>query len=403
MANISLYDNIGTNDIMSSLKVTTKMYASHPALDVAVKQVNTTGVTAGLQELSKIMQQYNNIFSGNELIIKSFQNAFKFQTELLNNTQNYYLTDALISFRNNLLQNDYTAAIGAITTSLKLPTIEAPNLAVLKLNQSLIGLTDFELPKGIRSAIENLHVKTAQELALSENVSYNCSQSAFFIEEEPENFCTSKEANVIYSALSLFDELTEEDLFLFLRHLSSFNSLGSSHYVGQKILQIVEDIKSSISFDSEVYYHARSLDDGVCPFTDEDMTCAPHGITSFGRFNHIGENYFYFSNQQTGAINEVKKHSPKNRVQVAKLKTKGTVRMVDISNEKENTFLKYCRFPLDPTSVKKVPREYLIPSFFSDCCKLKGFDGIKYYGTKDYYNYVTWSDGHFIFVDQKIL
>lgn len=133
------------------------------------------------------------------------------------------------------------------------------------------------------------------------------------------------------------------------------------------------------------------------------MIRAHHGITSFGRFNHIGENYFYFSNQKGGAIEEVRKHSPQNRVQVAELKSVNKIKMVDISHDKENTFLKYCRFPFDSKSVKKVPREYLIPAFFSNCCKLVGFDGIKYYGTKDYYNYVTWSDGHFIFVGQDII
>jgi hypothetical protein len=403
MANINPNENSAIKAMMRNLEITMKMFASNPALDFAVKQENMVGCISGLQAASKITQQFNNIFSGNELITKSFLSTFAFQTELLRNTQNYYLTETLNSFRNNLFHNDYFAAIEAITKSLKLPIIEAPNIALLKLNKSLMGFTEFELPRGMRSTIESLHISTAQELSKSDSVSFDCSQATFFIDAEPENSCTAKEANVIYSATRLFDELTDEDLFSFLRYLSSFYSLGLSHHVGEKILKIVKDIESVVSFDSELYYHARSLDDGVCPFTDEDMICAPHGITFYGRFNHIGENYFYFSNQKAGAIEEVRKHSPKNRVQVAKLKTKDKVKMVDISHDKENTFLKYCRFPFDPKSDKKVPREYLIPSFFSDCCKLTGFDGIKYYGTKDYYNYVTWSDGHFIFVSQEIL
>ncbi len=403
MANINFNENSAIKAMMRSLLITTKMFASNPALDFAVKKENMVGCISGLQTALKISQQFSNIFSGNELITKSFLSTFTFQTELLCNTHNYYLTETLNSFRTNLFHNNYFAAIEAITKSLKLPIIEAPNIALLKLNKSLMRLTEFELPKGMRSAIESLHISTAQELSTSDSVRYDCSEATFFIDDEPENSCTAKEANVIYSATRLFDELTEEDLFSFLRHLSSFYSLGSSHPVGEKILKIVKDIKSVISFDSELYYHARSLEDGVCPFADEDMTCAPHGITSFGRFNHIGENYYYFSNQKAGALEEVRKHNPKNRVQVAKLKAKDKVQIVDISHDKENTFLKYCRFPFDPKSDKKVPREYLIPSFFSDCCKLKGFDGIKYYGTKDYYNYVTWSDGHFSFISQEIL
>ncbi len=397
-------ENSSINIMIQNIEITLKMFASNPALDLAVKQANIAGCISGLQTASRrITEQFNTIFSGNELITKSFQETLAFQNELLCKTQNYYLTETINSFRTNLFNNNYFAAIEAITNSLKFPLIEAPNIALLKLNKSIMGLTELEIPKGMRSSLESLHMSTAHEMSTSDSVSYDSRHATFLINAEPENSCTAKEANIIYSATKLFDELTEEDLFSFLRHLSTYYSLGLSHYVGQKILKIVKEIENVISFDSNLYYHARSLDQGLCPFTDEDMTRAPHGITSFGRFNHIGENYFYFSNQKTGAIEEVRKHNPKNRVQVAELKAKDKVKMVDISHDKENTFLKYCRFPFDPRSDKKVPREYLIPSFFSDCCKLIGFDGIKYYGTKDYFNYVTWSDGHFIFVSQEIL
>lgn len=365
MANINPYENSSIKAMKRSIEITAKIFASNPALDSVVKQVNIVGISSALQEVSRITQQFDNVFSGNELILKSFLSAFSIQTELLRNTQTYYLTETINTFRNSLLHNDYSSAIEAITKSLRFPIIEAPNIALLKLNKSLIGLTEFQLPRGMRSAIDSLHIRTAQDLSTSENISYDCDKAAFFIEAEPEYSCTVKEANVVYSAMRLLDELTEEDLISFLCHLSSHYTLGSVHYVGEKILKIVEDIDNVISFDSECYYHARSLDDGVCPYTNEDMTRAPHGITSFGRFNNIGENYFYFSNQRVGAVEEVRKHSPKNKVQVAKLKTKNNVRMVDISHAKENTFLKYCRFSFDYNSTKKVPREYLIPSYFS--------------------------------------
>ncbi len=58
--------------------------------------------------------------------------------------------------------------------------------------------------------------------------------------------------------------------------------------------------------------------------------------------------------------------------------------------------LRYLRFNLSDVT-NKTPREYLIPCFVSDCCKSIGVDGIKYYGTKEYSNYVVWSDGYFTF------
>lgn len=59
-----------------------------------------------------------------------------------------------------------------------------------------------------------------------------------------------------------------------------------------------------------------------------------------------------------------------------------------------NTFLRYLRFQCSPNSGKR-PREYLIPQFVSDCCVSSEIDGIKYYGGKDYSNYVTWKDEYY--------
>ena len=47
------------------------------------------------------------------------------------------------------------------------------------------------------------------------------------------------------------------------------------------------------------------------------------------------------------------------------------------------------------------PREYLIPNFVSDCCKRLEIEGIKYYGGKDYSNYVSWHEGYFEFVKME--
>lgn len=403
MTNDYPYENNVLESMLKNLEITTKMLASNPALDFAIKQENMFGSLSGIQAALGITHQFSDVFSANDLMANSFLNTFDFQSELLSNTKNYYLTETLNSFRNNLIHNKYFDAIESITNALQLPIIEAPHISLLKLNSSLMEITQHVLPRGMSSAIKSLHVSTAQELSTSDSISYDRGQSVFLVDAEPENSCTAKEANVIYSATRLFDELSDDKLISFLCYLSTYPSLGLSHPVGEKILRIVKEIDSSISFDFDLYYHARSLDDDECPFTDEDMIRAPHGITSFGRFNHIGENYFYFSNRKGGAIEEVRKHSPKNRMQVAEIKSINKIKMVDISHDKENTFLKYCRFPFNPKSNKKIPREYLIPAFFSNCCKLVGFDGIKYYGTKDYYNYVTWSDGHFIFVRQEII
>jgi hypothetical protein len=322
---------------------------------------------------------------------------------LLLTTQNFYLTTTINTIRNALAHNNFMSAYKTISKSLSTNIIEAQSIALIRINKSLGELIHNSLPRGLASAIKDLHINTAIDLSTSESVNFNSEKSEFFLEAIPNNTCSAKDVNVLYSAIRLFRDLTEDDLFEFLNYLAENLLLGLNHRVGQKILAITQSIDNTIDFDSEYYFHGRPLGEKDCPFTNEDLLRAPHGITAYGRFNPIGQNYYYFSDQKIGAINEVRIHTRNTRVQVAKLKSTGKIKLIDISSDNENTFLKYCRFPFDVKSVKNVPREYLIPSFFSNCCKASGFDGIKYYGSQSYFNYVAWKDKHFDIVSHEII
>lgn len=244
---------------MEDLKIASNVFGSNPSLHVAVREANIALANSTTIRIAEgITRQFNNIFSGNELITKSFMNAFNFQAELLRTTQNFFLTETINSFRNYLVHNDYFSAIETISKLLKSPVIEAPNIALFKLNKSLLELAELEFPTGLRTSIDRLHKRTALDLSTSESVSYNCGEATFFIEANPQDSCNATEINVIYSIARLFDELTDEELFSFLRHLSTFYSLALSHKVGQKILRIVGNIENTISFDSEYFYHASS-------------------------------------------------------------------------------------------------------------------------------------------------
>ena len=72
---------------------------------------------------------------------------------------------------------------------------------------------------------------------------------------------------------------------------------------------------------------------------------------------------------------------------------------MDFSQRKEGSeFLKHLRFPIkDEFGVMK--KEYLLPCFVADCCKRIGIDGIKYYGSTKYNNYVTWKDDFYEFIN----
>lgn len=74
-------------------------------------------------------------------------------------------------------------------------------------------------------------------------------------------------------------------------------------------------------------------------------------------------------------------------MQVARLKPKRSIKMMDLSDEitNKNKFLECIRYTASE-SVK--PNEYLLPEYLATCCKKDGIEGIKYYGSREYKNYV---------------
>ena len=180
--------------------------------------------------------------------------------------------------------------------------------------------------------------------------------------------------------------------------------LGTQNEVGIRIFNLIKELykcgKHQINFDEDVYYHCRSRKKTEMPFVFDQMLKAPIGLPWAGRFNCPGRSYYYFSNTQKGAESEVKKHLKTDDVlQTVKIRPNCKIKLIDLSGtiKKCSVFLRYLRFNL-PNTDDKWPKEYLLPSFVGECCKSVGFDGVKYYGAQDYNNYVTWSDGYFVYV-----
>ena len=206
------------------------------------------------------------------------------------------------------------------------------------------------------------------------------------------------------------DEFVEEiELMDFMDHLFRTPTLGSTHSAGKEIMEVIRNIwKSSsspnkIGFDEDFYYHSRARYSGVATYVSAQMLKAPVGVTGPGRYNHPGRAHYYFANTQHGAIEEVRKHlKNEQEIQTIKIKPVNPIVILDLSNtmRKGNIFLKYLRYPIDSIT-DKMPREYLIPCFVSDCCQVVGFEGVKYYGSKSYNNYVCWKDGYFEFVGNE--
>ena len=300
-----------------------------------------------------------------------------------------------------LLRNE-TSALQKFADSLNVAKhIEAPNIALLKMAHIF---EDVALPKGMISVLNDMHVGTAKILSNSESVSYDTDSKLFYVEQNPDETATVSETNIICSSMQLLSGIDEADLISFLNCLEKHLPFASTHIAGERINEIISEWDSIIDFDCENYYHARVLSEGCCPYTESQLRQAPYGVTWHGRYNYVGQSHYYFSDVPKGALIEVAKHSKEKRVQVAKLKPIREIRMIDLSNEitTQNKFLEYCRFNPSPNEYSNIKREYLLPCYVANCCEMHGIEGIKYYGSKEYKNYVSWNDTYFEFVNSEI-
>lgn len=128
------------------------------------------------------------------------------------------------------------------------------------------------------------------------------------------------------------------------------------------------------------------------------MGKAPTEVVGYGRFNHMKQSHYYFADTEKGARAEINIHNRGAEVQVARLRPRRSIRMIDLSDEiaNKNKFLECIRYT---ASESQKPNEYLLPEYLTTCCKKAGIEGVKYYGSKDYRNYVCWDDGYFDVVD----
>lgn len=309
----------------------------------------------------------------------------------------------LENLKSALMKNDYSG-IQAFINSLSASCIKVPNIALLKSSGLFNDLVSENLPRGLLSIVNKLHINTVQRMARSQKVCLDTKTKMFFGEGAQEDQVSVSESNILYSSLDLLSGIKEEELIVLQNRLSEYPEFAMENKTACEIKRIISNIDKTISFDEEYYYHGRALSDGACPYTKADLIKAPEGISWHGRFNSIGESHYYFSNKVHGARMEVAKHSDCAKIQVAKLKPIKPIKMFDISIERTTSkFLEYCRFNPSISDYKKVKREYLLPCFVAHCCKVSGIEGIKYYGSQVYTNYVSWQDSYFECVGFEII
>ena len=278
----------------------------------------------------------------------------------------------------------------------------AADIAFLKTGR-IIPIIEPELvfPRGLKTSLRELQRVTADDLSDNADINYDVRNHKFL---SSDSALSSKEMNVLCSGVEIFDSgdlFSETQLMDFISVLSRTPMTAVCCDTGKAIYDWVNELfnkkENMIGFDKKIYYHCRSREVNSMPYTFDEMKRAPYGCPSTGRFNSVGRAHFYFSDTQKGAEAEIKKHLRGDEIlQTVKLKPIKEIRMLDLSNKlrRGSSFLKMMRYPLTDFS-NKMPREYLLPCFVADCCQMIGFDGIKYFGSKEYSNYVSWSDGYF--------
>lgn len=360
----------------------------------------TSTVSATLVKVATEQSELYRSLGLNQIATQEFSYA---KWDTLAQIANAFQTPEITDLKNSLIEEDYTSGFETFISAINSSQVEAANIALLKTTKAFAPFLT-SLPKGIPTILKEINVGTAKRLSLSDNISIDVKSKQFYVEETPEQKVSIEETNIICSSLQLLSGLDESDLISFLSHLGTYPYLASEHATGKKIKEIISAWNDFTDFDYEYYYHARALPENACPYTSNDLLKAPNGVTWQGRFNFPGESHYYFSNKPKGAQVEVSKHSKESKIQIARIKPKKHIKMIDLSPKikTKNKFLDYCRFSPDLNQDVKIRREYLLPCFVANCCKYFGIEGIKYYGSKNYTNYVSWEDTYFDFVDSKI-
>lgn len=407
------FAQINTDGMTSALKIATEQLRPlenmsgqlNSALRVAQVQMNVQPVISQM-----IGQKYidANVFGNGSFALQ----LADIQSQLAVLASLPTATQMLKDVQFGLANSNISACVGALQNSLNSISMEMPDFSFFRTSELIKSLgQDLSMPTGFASALSGLNKSSAERLAYNNNIVYRNDIRKFISVTNTNDQATSSEMNVICRAEDFLDvteyeeKFSENELMNFMSYLDEHPMMAMKSEVGQKIYSLINEFPNLINFDKERYYHCRARLKSEAPYVWEQMRRAPYGVTYPGRYNHAGQSYFYFSDRAEGAQSEIKKHMSKNDeenkvLQTVEIGIRDNARLIDLSQKNRrglNTFLKYIQFPLKEDSGTR-PREYLIPSFVAECCRMVGVNGIKYYGGKDYSNYVTWEDGYYVFI-----
>lgn len=372
------------------------------------QQINAIELAAALRPLAEIGTQYraaiNSVVPQQVEMLKTLEvswnrelltNTLSLQMEAISAALQCVQTEAISSLLKSFSQASWMLGMDEFVRNIESQSFtQAANLALLCKTSGLDNFLKEGYPVGMKTFIKAVHKRTADRLAVNANIEANYKEKIFRPVHNTDCGLNVVGMNVIVSSTELFEELKEEELIEFIDVLANEYAFASRHPVGETIWRIIREWDNFIDFDKEYYYHGRAKKSNGFPYTRDEMGKAPNEVVGYGRFNHMKQSHYYFADTEDGARAEINIHNRGSEVQVARLRPRRSIRMIDLSDEitNKNKFLECIRYT---ASESKKPNEYLLPEYLTTCCKRAGIEGVKYYGSKDYRNYVCWDEGYF--------
>lgn len=405
-------------------KTSEAVYASMaPTLAAVADSIKSVTAGVRLESIHAVLDSINTSGWLSSYRASDVVKVVSAQQELLAACTTSLQTPAIRDMADRFSSKDYFGAYESLASSLSGLTVRGPDIALLgNVGGLLESLGDFgyggSIPRGTKTFVRDLSKASLERLSVSEDVSVDIRGKRLLAadaETDPGACnCVGDDSgvvsanvrsfNVLTSSLSFLEGLSEVDMMKLQQLCSDDPAFARDCKAGRVIWETVRDWKDAISFDRPVYYHARLKPAGTAPYLKDDMAKAPRLLVKAGRFNGPQKAYYYFSDTEHGAMQEIGKHGSEDEAQVAEIEGKRDVRLIDLSGVGRGTnyFLKYLRFPFTNTD-QVIPPEYLVPNFVAQCCRHAGIDGIKYYGSKTYSNYVVWDDGLFRIASMRVV
>lgn len=386
----------------NSLGISSALVSYSAATQAIVPDNITNVMSSTLSDIVTAMKPDQNIYKYNSDIMSVF-NSVKITPELQDFRTK--LDESIQSMGNGLSAiSDYISDMktqwdNALCISDVLErSIAAQNFAMIRMFPDYDMLS---LPRGSKSVLKSLTKSAAKRIMESDEICFDPKERKFYHKDSPDNKMTGNQITVVDSSLALFAEFTFDQLASFESKLAENYAFASRHPVGIRIFEILKNWNHFVSFEDITYYHARALEENQNPFYDYEMMKAPINVSSHGRYNEVGRSCYYIAESREGALNEIYKHSGREKpnVQVIGLKAKTNVKLLDLSDEVKgaNLFIDHIRFTVENEEGKTV-KEYLLPNYVASCCREIGIDGIKYRST-GYNCCVLWKDDYFEFVE----